>query len=320
MNTHRLPKYPIILGMLVLAGGLQGCAIFEGVGDALVRACEQPSFNTTKFEDTNDGICTASDCSLREAVITANACSGDDTINLAPGTYMLELRGPSTDPSGSGDLVITEDLILNGNSAVVLNRDLLITGEGTRVSLSEITLHALRNEGFVDATDLTTRLISNTGEFDGTSIDVLDGIGIVNEGTFSITGGNILRNSLRGGIGDRVNIILNIGGSMTLNDVLVADNTAEAEYEGEYPDLRAVVNDNGDLELNNVVIRDNNPPGGREGTGLWNSGGSFRSTAILNRVSISGHESFAVVNLIADLEIIDSTIHDNNGGALFNDF
>jgi CSLREA domain-containing protein len=306
--------------MLVLAGGLQGCAIFEGVGDALVRACEQPSFNTTKFADTNDGICTASDCSLREAVITANACSGEDTINLAPGTYMLELRGPSTDPSGSGDLVITEDLIFNGNSAVVLNRDLLITGEGTRVSLSEITLHALRNEGFVDATDLTTRLISNTGEFDGTSIDVLDGIGIINEGTFSITGGTILRNRPLGGIGDTVHIVLNRFGSTFLNDVVIAENSASPEYEGEFPELRAVTNDNGDIELNNVIIRDNNLPFRSEGAAFWNGGGSTLSSAVLNQVTISGHERIAMVNLIGELDITDSHINDNLGGALFNDF
>ena len=45
------------------------------------------TFNVTKTADTNDGACTPTDCSLREAVIAANVNAGKDTINIPAGTY-----------------------------------------------------------------------------------------------------------------------------------------------------------------------------------------------------------------------------------------
>ena len=64
-------------------------------------------FNVTKTSDTNDGVCDA-DCSLREAVIAANAAVGPATINLPPGTYGLTLAGAGEDKAATGDLDITQ--------------------------------------------------------------------------------------------------------------------------------------------------------------------------------------------------------------------
>jgi len=81
-----------------------------------VPAVALASFTVTKTADTADGVCDA-DCSLREAVIAANANIGPDTIILPPGMYVLIL----------GDIVISEhlgifgfgntpaDTIINGN-------------------------------------------------------------------------------------------------------------------------------------------------------------------------------------------------------------
>src|SRR4051812_37308158 len=44
------------------------------------------TFTVTKTEDTNDGLCDA-DCSLREAIASANSVSGDDVIDFSPSIF-----------------------------------------------------------------------------------------------------------------------------------------------------------------------------------------------------------------------------------------
>ena len=65
----------------------------------------------TKTADTNDGTCDA-DCSLREAIVAANAAGGADTITLPAGTYTLVIAGMGEDASATGDLDITDQLII----------------------------------------------------------------------------------------------------------------------------------------------------------------------------------------------------------------
>ena len=319
MISNSIRKKLILLGLFILTVGLSSCAIVEGVGDELVRACAQPEFNPTKFEDTNDGICTTSDCSLREAVITANACEGEDVINLNSGTYTIYLRDTTSHPPGFDDLVVTDDLTIRGDSDAVIDGELVITGEATQVSLLGFNLHSLRNEGVVNAQELITQNIDNEGTFTGTNIDVVDGSGIVNSGEFSILGGNILRNSRLAGIGDSVQTVFNMGGRMSISDVLIAENTVRPEYEDEYPNLFVLVNDNGELRVNDSIIRDNNPPFGNRGAGIYVIGGSLPTVTVLDQVTISGHDSFAVVNGFSHVDIVDSTIINNAGGALLND-
>ena len=62
------------------------------------------TFHVTKTADTNDGACAPTDCSLREAVIAANALVGPDTILLPAGTYELTIVGPDEDAAATGDL------------------------------------------------------------------------------------------------------------------------------------------------------------------------------------------------------------------------
>ena len=48
------------------------------------------TYVVTKTEDTNDGYCRSWDCSLREAVLNANHCSGAQSIDLPPGGIHLD--------------------------------------------------------------------------------------------------------------------------------------------------------------------------------------------------------------------------------------
>ena len=58
-----------------------------------------------------------SDCSLRGAIVAANAASGADDITLPAGTYTLTIAGADEDTSYTGDLDVTDELTINGAGA-----------------------------------------------------------------------------------------------------------------------------------------------------------------------------------------------------------
>jgi len=54
--------------------------------------------------------------SLRACIIWANGNPGADTITVPSGTYTLTIAGTGEDAAASGDLDITDDIIINGNT------------------------------------------------------------------------------------------------------------------------------------------------------------------------------------------------------------
>src|SRR5207253_7588365 len=84
------------------------CALAVGV--VLCAAIDQATaatFVVTTTADTNDGACTVVLCSLRDAVIAANASPGADIITLPAGTYTLTIGGRGENAAATGDLDIT---------------------------------------------------------------------------------------------------------------------------------------------------------------------------------------------------------------------
>ncbi len=69
-------------------------------------------FAVTTTADGNDGACDA-DCSLREAVIAANAAEGPDVISVPAGTYFLSGAG-GEDAAATGDLDLTDSVTIEG--------------------------------------------------------------------------------------------------------------------------------------------------------------------------------------------------------------
>ena len=92
----------------------------------LPGALSAATFVVTKEAD-DAGPCTPDDCALREAVITANNLAGPDVVEVPAGTYQLSLSGPSENFSMTGDLDISDDLILRGESA----RTVTVIGDGS---------------------------------------------------------------------------------------------------------------------------------------------------------------------------------------------
>ena len=70
---------------------------------------------TKTTDDTQNG-CTASDCSLREAILKSNATTTVETIKLGPSTYELDdFPGANEDFAVTGDLDIRRPVIIKGS-------------------------------------------------------------------------------------------------------------------------------------------------------------------------------------------------------------
>jgi hypothetical protein len=105
-----------------------------------------------------DGACAdaAAACSLRAAILEANALSGADVVMLPAGTFALTIRGADEDLAATGDLDVTESVGIEGISPDATVIDAVGLGElgnmadfgdrvldihgGARVTLRELTL------------------------------------------------------------------------------------------------------------------------------------------------------------------------------------
>jgi len=72
------------------------------------------TFVVTRTDDPANPVCQPGDCSLRGAVIAANSLPGADSIVLPAGQYVLEQPGENEDAALSGDIDITEDVVITG--------------------------------------------------------------------------------------------------------------------------------------------------------------------------------------------------------------
>ncbi len=79
--------------------------------------------------NTADGTCAtaAGHCTLRAAIMQANALGGSNTITVPAGTYTLTLTGFGENAAATGDLDITSNITINGAGASTT----IINGNGT---------------------------------------------------------------------------------------------------------------------------------------------------------------------------------------------
>lgn len=126
----------------------------------LVRAA---NFTVTRNDDPIPDGCAVDDCSLREAILAANTTAGPDEITLGSDTYTLSIIGTGENAAATGDLDISEDLVINGagpNLTIIdgaqIDRVFHITPTGN-VTLSGITIQ----NGFITN---TASIIGETDE------------------------------------------------------------------------------------------------------------------------------------------------------------
>ena len=207
-----------------------------GTIEGWLPAVRAAGFTVTKFTDTNDGVCDA-DCSLREAIIAANANGEPDTITLGNGTYILSLAGAGEDEAATGDLDITGPLTITGQGpdqtvidANGIDRAFDIRPGAGTVVISGVTIMGGNVTGDgggiynynADLALVNTHLVSNTAT---------NGGGLyVRWGSATLNGGRIVSNTANT-FGGGVYIYR---GSVTLSEGEIADNSASSGGGGMY--------------------------------------------------------------------------------------
>src|SRR5512132_1629426 len=103
-RLKKLSKRPRTSGLL--AGCLAAVALL-----ATASAASAVTYRPTRTDDPVPNGCKAKDCSLREALIAANASGTPATILLRPGKrYVLTRPGLGEDAAATGDLDLTSQL------------------------------------------------------------------------------------------------------------------------------------------------------------------------------------------------------------------
>jgi adhesin HecA-like repeat protein len=128
-----MPK-PSIAAALVLAGLLAPGAVAA-------------TLTPTRVDDLAPDGCTPTDCSLREAVLLANALGGPDTVVLGPGVYQLTRPGSGEDGGLTGDLDISGPLTIQGAGQGTTTIVGVALGDRLLEAFAPLTLFDLRLEG-----------------------------------------------------------------------------------------------------------------------------------------------------------------------------
>ncbi|GAB4581712.1 MAG: hypothetical protein Fur0022_44620 [Anaerolineales bacterium] len=200
------------VGQLLLLSAFFLLAAFHGVS---YRAHAALITVTTPIDELN----TDGDCSLREAIRAANinaavdACpagNGEDTISLPAGNYLLTLPGTGEDQSLTGDLDVTDNLIIQGAGKTVT----VISGNGI-----DRVFHIL------DSTEIHDVTISNGDA--GTAL----GGGIQVGNTLTIYNSRIRDNTAQAGGGVYLS---NTNANFTARDTRIFNNTAALDGGGIY--------------------------------------------------------------------------------------
>jgi len=236
-----------------------------------------------------NGLCAdqAGDCSLRAAVMEANALLGQDVVTLPKGTYELTLPGSGEDASAAGDLDVLDSLVLIGSGP-----------GGTEILCSdtwtEYCIEASKNTSIHGVLISGRGILTGVSELEMSNCEVRGGSLVVMYSEVAITG---CRFYYGGGIESS-------GGQIVLQNV-----TVDANYMAP-AGIHTIM---GNLEIYNSTIANNMDISASTGfAGISGGVSSLRivnSTIGGNRGVLGSGISFDESNLI----ILNSTIVDNEG-------
>lgn len=243
---------------------------------AAVPAAQAAVLAVTKTADTLDGACNQ-DCSLREAIVAANADPGTDVVILPAGTYLLTRFGEGEDLGATGDLDITDDLVILGAGAPTTVIDAVERDRILHVHNASLTLSgALFQRGRIDANggallnengDVELTRVEFTGN--GTTGNTFGGAVFTdgNTGSLTVTESTFRLNTAGGSGG----AIAARGTELTLRNVTFLVNRANGGSGGAlylFRDLPAIIN--------NVTIASNTAA--QAGGGVFAESSAFIAT------------------------------------------
>jgi len=288
--------------LLVVSLTLSGCTLIKDIITGFARICEQDPLVVTKTEDTDDGLCTGEDCSLREAVITANACEGRQNIEVPAGTYPLTIIGPDEDAAHTGDLDITDTVAINGVGGLVV-----IDAQG-----NDRVFHIIDPQEVPDPNTLSGLTLTG-GKADFIGGGILHDAGWLNLDELEISGNQAGAAGTVGGAGGGIYA----RDHLTVTNLDLVENTAYGSGGGAYlEDAYLLVNEG-------LLVRDNQSLGGEGGGGLFVFGDStaeiFDSSFLGNETAANGGAIWNQGSLKITRTVFSENRSELNGGALYHD-
>jgi CSLREA domain-containing protein len=260
------------------------------------QAVEAATYTVTVVGDENDGAsdCTNNpgDCSLREAVLAANANAGDDTITLAASTtYTLSLAVTGEDAAATGDLDITaaETLTINGagSASSIIDADDI-----------DRVFHVLSGATL----ELNDLAVQNGSTSSG------GGGGILNVGTLTLDSVLVTSNATSD-VGGNFGAGINSSGTATIANSTISSNVATNRAGGG-------IYSPGVLTVNNSTITSNSA---KSSAGLYVNGDTTIADSTISDNTNSAGVGGGIECNSASLTVTDSTISGNSatyGGAI----
>jgi len=266
---------------LLLAGLL--CA-----GLSISHSVQAATYTVTTTSDSNNGDCTASLCSLRDAVIKANYNNSDDTIVLGTGTYTLSVGNGSR--YATEDVSATGDLDINDSSGA--NHSVTIVGNGSSNTIINSGINDRVLDIFTDATidSLTISggtLQSNTASSKG------GGVHIGGSSTVTMTRCIVTNNSANSVSGNTYGGGVSVDGYAIakISNCTISNNTLNASKTSYGAGVD--VSDYSSLTLNKSTVSGNSIVNGNSSVDNYGGGirGGSSSTIIVKNTTISGNDT-----------------------------
>lgn len=258
----------------------------------------------------------AGNTTLRAAIMEANALPGEDTVVLAAGTYTLSLAGTLEDAAATGDLDITDDLIISAPGAHLTTIDaaqldrIFHVDSGVTLTLSGVTLSG----GDTGATGTTLELsggaLLNEGTTTLSAVALTDNLAeesggaVHTTGILTLTDSAVYTNNANNGAG----VSVANGATATLTNVTLSGNTA---LNGG-----GAIDNVGTLDLVQVTASTNTAT---DGGGVRNSGTATLGNTLVaaNNAGVDpdlgGAFSSNGGNLIGDIGDATGITHGANG-------
>ena len=210
---------------------------------------------TTDSVDANpgNGICASSggQCSLRAAIIEANALAGADVISLPAGIYQLTIPGTGEDVSATGDLDIRTDITINATDA----RTTFIQAGGSASSGIDRVFDIPVTTGVLNLNNATVRFGTDSSGLGGGGLQAVGAGATINLNNVIVTQNSTTANG--GGV-------RNNAGTTSINNSVISNNSTATGFGGAI-----ISNSAGVLRITNSTISGNSA----------NSGGALRNTA-----------------------------------------
>ena len=314
-----------VLSLAISLSLILGVSIFVGVQPVQAASFIVNDPNDAVDLTPGDGLCDSSgtsgdQCTLRAAIMEANALAGDDSITLPAATFNLSTVGSGEDSATTGDLDITSNITITGASpsttAIIGNGDRVFhilsgtvtlanlainggtltgsNGGGILLSNGTLTLSnivvsgntadsggGIQQDGGTLTINFSTISANTAASATGGGINLSNGSLIVNNSTLSGNQANHVATGAGGGL------YVAGAGNARLNNTTISGNSAlglnvTAGGGGIFA--------GGTVNLNSVTVANNNPTANLNGNGILQLGGTvnLRNTLVANNGSIPG--------------------------------